>query len=151
MTFTRLVLHNFGTYRGQHSCDFTSSGTRKPIVLLGGMTRWLPRSFVGTDAVKATASHFCDLAFLSAKGITPDGFLTDPDALEAEVKRTMVERSRSAILLADAAKLRSFGTSVICPIASVSTVIVADAAADALAAMPLGDARVTHVASGGAR
>lgn len=59
----------------------------------------------------------------------------------------MVERSRSAILLADAAKLRAFGTSVICPIAAVSTVIVADVAPDALADMPLGAARVVHVAS----
>lgn len=37
MTFTRLVLHNFGTYRGQHTCDFKSTAGTRPVVLIGGM------------------------------------------------------------------------------------------------------------------
>ena len=127
--------------------ELDRAGATTDLVLIGGMTRWLTRSFVGPDAVRAAGGHFCDLALLSAKGITPDGFLTDPDALEAEVKRTMVERSRGAILLADAAKLRDVGTSLICPITAIGTLVIADAAPEQLAAMPLAATRVIHVAS----
>lgn len=37
MTFTRLVLHNFGGYRGQHECSFESTSPSRPIVLIGGL------------------------------------------------------------------------------------------------------------------
>ena len=37
MTFTRLVLHNFGAYRGEHNCEFHTTAKTRPVVLIGGM------------------------------------------------------------------------------------------------------------------
>ena len=37
MTFTRLVLHNFGAYCGEHVCEFRTDAKTRPVVLIGGM------------------------------------------------------------------------------------------------------------------
>ena len=37
MTFTRLILHNFGPYRGEHVCEFRTDAQQRPVVLIGGM------------------------------------------------------------------------------------------------------------------
>lgn len=37
MTFTRLVLHNFGAYRGEHAFEFDATSRKRPIVLIGGL------------------------------------------------------------------------------------------------------------------
>lgn len=51
----------------------------------------------------------------SVKGIEMEGFLTDPDPLEADVKRAMIERARSVILVAQAQKFDERGLNVIPP------------------------------------
>ena len=53
---------------------------------MGGSLRRLTRSFVGPSAVHTVLGHFADRMFLSVKGVTRDGVLTDADELEAEVK-----------------------------------------------------------------
>ena len=53
----------------------------------GGTLRKLTRSFVGPLAVRAIESHFADHVIFSVRGVTADGLLSDPDPLEAEVKR----------------------------------------------------------------
>src|SRR5688500_7665509 len=37
MTFTRLVLHNFGAYRGEHTFELGATSRQKPVVLIGGL------------------------------------------------------------------------------------------------------------------
>src|SRR3954466_9523429 len=70
----------------------------------GGTLRKLTRSFVGPVAVRSIEAHFADHVIFSVRGVTPDGFLTDPDPLEAEIKRTMIARARQAVLLVDGSK-----------------------------------------------
>jgi DeoR/GlpR family transcriptional regulator of sugar metabolism len=68
-----------------------------------------------------------DRAFFSVKGVTPDGHLTEPNPLEAEVKRAMIRRSESPVLLADGRKFERRGASVIAHVSEASLVITADA------------------------
>ena len=67
---------------------------------MGGSLRRLTRSFVGPFAVHTVLGHFADRLFLSVKGVTRDGALTDADPLEAEVKRDD-DRARRRGLPAD--------------------------------------------------
>ena len=94
---------------------------------LGGSLRPLTRSLVGPHTTRMIGAHFADKAFVSAKGVTRDGYLTDPDPLEAEVKRTMVGHAEEPILLIDASKFEQRGLHVITRVSEFARVIVAGA------------------------
>jgi DeoR/GlpR family transcriptional regulator of sugar metabolism len=91
---------------------------------LAGSLRRLTCSFVGPQTVRAIQDHFADKLLFSVKGLAPGNVLTDANPLEAEVKRTMIERARESILLIDGSKFDQPGLSAIAPIAAVDTVLV---------------------------
>jgi len=113
---------------------------------LAGSLRRLTCSFVGPQTVRTIQDHFADKLLFSVKGLAPGHVLTDANPLEAEVKRTMIERARESILLMDGSKFDQPGLSAIAPISSVDTVLVADA--DRAQLRSLGDTgvRVEEVA-----
>jgi DeoR/GlpR family transcriptional regulator of sugar metabolism len=94
---------------------------------LAGSLRRLTCSFVGPQTVRTIQDHFADKLLFSVKGLAASNVLTDANPLEAEVKRTMIERARESILLMDGSKFDQPGLSAIAPISSVDTVLVADA------------------------
>src|SRR5215207_9396334 len=59
----------------------------------------------------STTTYYADRAFVSVKGVTREGFLTDPDVLETEVKRAMIEHSEEPVLLVDGSKFEKRGLS----------------------------------------
>jgi DeoR/GlpR family transcriptional regulator of sugar metabolism len=89
----------------------------------GGTLRRLTRSFVGPIAVAAVRAHYVDRVFLSVKGVTPDGVLTDADPLETEVKRAMIDHANESVLLVDETKLAARGLSAIAPVSALSAVL----------------------------
>jgi DeoR/GlpR family transcriptional regulator of sugar metabolism len=93
------------------------------LVALGGTLRTLTRSFVGPLARQAVEAHLADRLFFSTKGVSRDGLLTDPDAQEAEIKRAMIARAGSSVLLADASKLGARGLNVVGTLAGVDLVL----------------------------
>jgi DeoR/GlpR family transcriptional regulator of sugar metabolism len=97
------------------------------MVGLGGIFRPLTLSFVGPCTTYAIESYLADRTFFSVKGVTADGHLTEPNPLEAEVKRAMIRRSESPVLLVDGRKFERRGASVIAHISEVSLVMTADA------------------------
>jgi DeoR/GlpR family transcriptional regulator of sugar metabolism len=97
------------------------------LVGIGGSLRTLSLSFVGQHAIATIDGYFADKAFVSVKGVTPDGHLTAPDPGEAEVKRTMIERAREPVLLIDGSKFEGWGLSVVTSVARLGRVLVADA------------------------
>jgi DeoR/GlpR family transcriptional regulator of sugar metabolism len=118
----------------------TADAPSVELIGVGGALRRLTRSFVGPHAVRTVLDHYADKLFLSAKGVTRDGFLTDPDPLETEVKRTMITRAASPVALLDASKLRTQGMSVIADAGKLALAIVDGAGEDDLA--PLRDSGV---------
>lgn len=119
--------------------DLIASNAREAIELIavGGQLRRISRSFVGPVAIDALRRHWTDRAFLSVKGIAPNGTLTDADPLEAEVKRAMIEHAEQATLLVDGAKLERRGLSVIGPVTNCANVLVAGVADAVLEAIDL--------------
>jgi DeoR family transcriptional regulator of aga operon len=96
------------------------------LVGAGGTLRKLTRSFVGPQAVRTIESHFADHVIFSVRGLTPDGSLTDPDALESEVKRAMISRARQAVLLVDGTKFDRPALTRIADVSQVALVLAAD-------------------------
>ena len=105
----------------------TADPSRASMVGLGGIFRPLTLSFVGPCTIDAIESYVADRTFFSVKGVTPDGHLTEPHPLEAEVKRAMIRRADSPVLLMDGRKFERRGASVIAHISEVSLVMTADA------------------------
>jgi DeoR/GlpR family transcriptional regulator of sugar metabolism len=93
------------------------------LVGVGGLLRPLTRSYVGPYAVHTVRGHFADRLFMSVKGLTAGGVLTDADPLEAEVKRTMIAQAEEAVLLVDRSKLASRGLSAIAPVTELHAVL----------------------------
>jgi DeoR/GlpR family transcriptional regulator of sugar metabolism len=96
------------------------------LIGLGGSLRKLTRSFVGAETVRAIRNVFVDRLVFSVKGIENGGYLTDPDALEAEVKRAMIERARTVVLVAAAQKFDERGLHVIAHANTVDIAYLAD-------------------------
>jgi DeoR/GlpR family transcriptional regulator of sugar metabolism len=105
------------------------------LIGIGGALRSLTRSFVGPQAVRAVEEHFADKALLSVKGVTESGHLTDPDALETEVKRAMIRHARTPLLLVDGSKFERPALNAIVPVTEIGRVVAADVPASALAAI----------------
>ena len=84
---------------------FNEGGPDLELIGIGGTLRRLTRSFVGPFAVRTVQGHFADRLFLSVKGLTENGMMTDADPLEAEVKRTMIAQAGESTLLVDHSKL----------------------------------------------
>src|ERR671919_142802 len=101
------------------------SGTS--MVGLGGIFRALTLSFVGPCTIHTIESYMADRTFISVKGITSEGYLTDINPLEAEVKRAMIRQSERPVLLVDGRKFEQRGFSVITHVSEVSLVLTADA------------------------
>jgi len=102
---------------------FEQGGPGVDLIGVGGTFRRLTRSFVGPFAVSTIRGHVADRLFLSVKGVSRNGALTDPDPLEAEVKRAMIEQSGEATLLIDGSKLSDRGLSVIAPLRELTGVV----------------------------
>ena len=105
----------------------TADPSGASMVGIGGIFGPLTLSFVGPCAVRMIESYLADRAFVSVKGITPDGYLTDINPLEAEVKRTMIRQAARPVLLVDGRKFEQRGFSVIAHVSEVSLVMTADA------------------------
>jgi DeoR/GlpR family transcriptional regulator of sugar metabolism len=102
------------------------------LIGVGGTLRPLTRSYVGPYAVHTVLGHFADRMFLSVKGVTEDGMLTDADELEAEVKRAMIAQSREPVLLLDDSKLGARGQNAIVRVTDVAAVLAGGAPKTAL-------------------
>ena len=103
---------------------FSEGGPDVELIGIGGTLRRLTRSFVGPFAVRTVQGHFADRLFLSVKGLTETGVMTDADSLEAEVKRAMIPQAGESTLLVDHTKLLARGLSVVASVAELSGVVV---------------------------
>jgi DeoR/GlpR family transcriptional regulator of sugar metabolism len=102
-----------------------SESPQLDLIGMGGTLRKLTRSFVGPQAVAGIETHFADQVVFSVAGLTDDGHLTDPDPLEAQVKRSMIRRARRAILLVDDSKFDRAALSVIADVTELNVILAA--------------------------
>ncbi len=112
---------------------------------VGGRLRKLTLSLVGPAAVRMIRDHFADKLFMSVKGLASDGSLTDPDPLECEVKRAMIERAEESILLLEPDKLKARGSHRIASCEEISLVLAADLTGDQVAQIQRRGVRVECV------
>ena len=125
----------------------SEAGPNVELIGVGGTLRALTRSFVGAGATRTVNEHYGDRLFLSVKGVVDGDTLTDADSLEADVKRTMIEHVRDAVLLLDGSKLEVRGLVAIAPLSQVSRVLLTDVDPQQAAALERAGANVQIVRS----
>ena len=81
---------------------------------------------MGAETVRAIGGFYADRCVFSVKGISAEGFLTDPDALEAEVKRAMISQAATVVLVATHRKFDGRGLNVIAPARRVQIAYLTD-------------------------
>ena len=111
------------------------------LIGLGGSFRKLTRSFVGPETVREIQSFFVDRLVLSVTGIEAEGFLTDPDPLEAEVKRAMIDHARTVVLACVHQGAQTPGPSVIAGVDRVDAAFLAGASDDDVETLASGGRR----------
>ena len=96
------------------------------VIGAGGTLRKPTRSFVGPQAIRTIEAHFADHVLFSVRGLTDEGFLTDPDPLESEVKRAMIRRARQAVVLVDGSKFDRPALTQIAHVDEIGMILAAD-------------------------
>lgn len=81
----------------------SASGPR--LIVTGGELRRLSQTFVGPTTAPGLEQVYIDIAFMGTIGITDREGLTTTDPAEAFTKKTVIQRARQVILLADHSKL----------------------------------------------
>jgi len=96
------------------------------VILTGGNIRWNTRALVGPVAESTLKSFRVDMAFIGTNAISIDDGITTPNLVEASVKKTMIEISKRAFVVADHTK---FDKSEFCQVAGFSELsgIITDA------------------------
>jgi DeoR/GlpR family transcriptional regulator of sugar metabolism len=128
----------------------SQAGPNVDLIALGGALRGLTQSFVGPQAVHAVKAHFADRLFLSCKGVTTAGILTDADPLEAELKRAMLEQAATSTVVLDASKLSVRGLNAIAPLSELDEVVTHGVAEAELAALRAAGVHVESATGGAA-
>ena len=77
---------------------------RFTVIVTGGTLRPLQHSLVDPVASRTLAELHVDLAVIGCNGIDADGYVTNVNLPEAEVKRAMLRAAASAVLVADGSK-----------------------------------------------
>ncbi|OIU72792.1 DeoR/GlpR family DNA-binding transcription regulator [Rossellomorea aquimaris] len=89
--------------------------------LIGGSVKPTTKAVIGSGAIESLQKYRFDKAFLGTNGVHPQYGFTTPDPEEAQVKKTSIELSREAFILADDSK---FGEIAFSKIADLNEAVV---------------------------
>jgi DeoR/GlpR family transcriptional regulator of sugar metabolism len=108
-------------------------GGQVELIGIGGTFQRITRCYIGPHAVQSVGGLFADRLYLSCRGVTADGVITDAGPLEAEVKRAMIRQAGFSTLLIDRSKLSVRGLSSIGSLSDMDAVVAHGVSQDELA------------------
>jgi DeoR family transcriptional regulator of aga operon len=116
------------------------------LIVTGGTARAESYELVGPVAEQALERLNLDVAFVGVDGISVRAGLTTHHEVEAHTNRSMIERARRVVVVADGSKLGRVAFAQICPIAEVDDLITdAEAPADVVRELAEAGVAVTSV------
>lgn len=93
------------------------------VILVGGVLRTPGESLVGELAEAMLDRLHVPRAFIGAAGVTIEDGVMYANPFEAQIRRKIVQRSRTVVLVADHSKFGRPGLVSVCPLSSVHHVI----------------------------
>src|SRR5262249_6180728 len=106
--------------------NLISDGTSTELIALGGRYYPYGRCFLGPDTVRAVRNLLADKAVLSGPPALAYGQLYNPDPLDAEVKRAMIEQARESLLLFSTTILPRRGLTAVASLSAFSHFVTTD-------------------------
>ena len=80
-------------------------------------------SYVGTEAERTLTNYNADIAFVSCRGISDEGLITDASILENTIRKIMIKNSKQSYFLCDKSKFGKTYLNTICHVKDVDGVI----------------------------
>lgn len=71
-------------------------------------------SYIGHDAERTLSNYNADIAFLSCRGISEDGAVTDSSIAENSMRKLMMQKSVKTYLLCDKSKVGKIYLNTLC-------------------------------------
>ena len=99
------------------------SNTKIYNISTGGKMAEKTVSFVGQEAIDALRNYNADIVFFSCRGINEEGYLTDTDKDEVDVRRAMLKRAKKKIALVDGTKMNKSYLYNICHASELDDII----------------------------
>lgn len=96
------------------------------IILLGGIVRKKSLSLVGPYVKNMLSTIYIDKAFISSKALSFEAGLTDATIDEGEVKKAMIENSKSVYIIVDHTKINETAFYQVCGYKQMSKIITDD-------------------------
>ena len=93
------------------------------VIVTGGTARPESYELVGPVAEQALERFNLDLAFVGVDGISLEAGLTTHQEIEAHTNRTMIERARHVVVVADSSKLGRVAFAQICRLDAIDELI----------------------------
>jgi DeoR/GlpR family transcriptional regulator of sugar metabolism len=124
----RLITHSVALVA---ACSHAEAG----IICIGGELRKVSGALVGGPALNAFANLKFDFALIGATGLNPEGCWTT-EFTETEIKKSIIARAKSRIILADQSKWQAPGTVRFSRWDDINHWVVDRLPADALNALP---------------
>jgi len=103
--------------------SYALSGTGIYNISTGGKMATKTVSFVGQEAINAVKKYNADVFFFSCQGLSNDGYLTDADEDENDVRREMMKHATIKVALVDSSKIGKKFLYNICHVSEVDAVI----------------------------
>ena len=98
------------------------------VIVLGGKLHGDELTMTGPIAEATLQRFYADVCILGAAGVDPQVGVTELDYEIASLHRSMMERSRRVVVLADQSKLGFRAPAVVAPVSMVTTMVTDDAA-----------------------
>ena len=98
------------------------------VIVLGGKLHGDELTMTGPIAEATLQRFYADVCILGAAGVDPQVGVTELDYEIASLHRSMMERSRRVVVLADHSKLGFRAPAVVAPVSMVTTMVTDDAA-----------------------
>ena len=100
------------------------------LVMTGGVLRNLTFSLIGPQVIRSLEMFNADWTFLASGGFTMERGVTTSNILEAELKKTMIERAQRVALVADHTKYGNALSLTIAPLAGIDVLITDNGLSD---------------------
>ncbi len=93
------------------------------LVMTGGVLRNLTFSLIGPQVMRSLEMFNADWLFLASGGFTLERGITTSNILEAELKKTMIERAQRVALIADHTKFGNALSLTVTPLSGINVLI----------------------------
>ncbi len=111
---------------GLNLVNICSNYNCENIFMIGGKLLSRTLTFVGPEAVQEIKKYNIDIAFMGTTGVSLEHGFSSSNLFEIEVKKAIVDRARTVVVVADHTKFGKYGLKFFCNFEEIDFLITSD-------------------------